>query len=422
MQIYKLSNGVRVASERLPYMKSISVGIWVGAGCFAENEKNNGISHFIEHMLFKGTFKRTAAEIAGSIDALGGVLNAFTAKECTCFYVNILSEHYGIAIDLLCDMLMNSRFDGADIAREAGVVCEEIAMVEDTPDDLANENLAKAYYGEHPLGQTILGSEKNVRSFSADMIKEYMARVYVPENIVVSLSGNYDEKAVLEMLNEKLTVSGTATVAKCPPLKKEKSDIIFIQKDIEQVNLCLGFPGVGQTAENYFAAAMAGNILGGGMSSRLFQRVREKNGMTYAIYSYLAANVNSGMLTVYAGMNQNQAIDVLDLIADEIDLMCRKGITDKEYTEAKEQLKGGFVLGLESASARMNRNGKVLLLNGRVLTQEEVLREISEVSKEEINKTVEQMLDFSRLSAAGVGRCRQDDALYGKISAYKNGR
>lgn len=420
MQVYKLNNGIRVASEKLPYLKSISVGIWVGAGCFAEDEKNNGISHFIEHMLFKGTKKRSAAEIAGCIDALGGVLNAFTAKECTCFYVNILSEHYGVAIDLLCDMLINSRFDKDDIAREAGVVCEEIAMVEDTPDDLANENLARAYYGSHPLGQTILGSAENVRSFSADMIKEYMNRVYVPKNIVVSVAGNYDEKAVIDMLNEKLTVKGFDSVEKCPPLKKEKGDIIFVQKDIEQVNLCLGFPGMGQTAENYFAATMAGNILGGGMSSRLFQRVREKNGMTYAIYSYLAANVNSGMLTVYAGMNQNQAADVLDLISDEIEAMRRSGITDKEYTEAKEQLKGGFVLGLESAGARMNRNGKVLLLNGRVLTQEEVLREISDVSKEEINKTIAGMLDFSRLSAASVGRCSRGDALYKKLTALKN--
>ena len=200
MQVYKLNNGIRVASEKLPYLKSISVGIWVGAGCFAEDEKNNGISHFIEHMLFKGTKKRSAAEIAGCIDALGGVLNAFTAKECTCFYVNILSEHYGVAIDLLCDMLINSRFDKDDIAREAGVVCEEIAMVEDTPDDLANENLARAYYGTHPLGQTILGSAENVRSFSADMIKEYMSSHTKKDFAIITNSNDQLKKELQEKL------------------------------------------------------------------------------------------------------------------------------------------------------------------------------------------------------------------------------
>ena len=341
MEIFTLSNGVRVAMENLPYLRSISVGIWVGAGCFAENEKNNGISHFIEHMLFKGTEKRNAMEIANCIDSLGGQLNAFTAKECTCYYVNILSEHYGMAIDLLCDMILNSRLDEKDIEREKGVVCEEIAMVEDTPDDLAHENLAKAFYGNHTLGKTILGTQETVRNITSSDMRAYMKETYSPENIVVSVAGCFDKNAVINMLEDKLgsKLKGQGKPQEAPILSKPQGDIILVNKDIEQVNLCLALPGVSQTSEDYFAQSMIANIFGGGMSSRLFQRVREQNGMTYAIYAYLSATVNSGMLSIYAGMNPNQAKKVFELIKDEADKLLKDGITKKEFVEAKEQLK-----------------------------------------------------------------------------------
>ena len=413
MKIFTLSNGVRVAMENLPYLRSISVGVWVGAGCYAETEKNNGISHFIEHMLFKGTEKRSAMDIANCIDALGGQLNAFTAKECTCYYVNILSEHYGMAVDLLCDMILNSRLDDEDIKREKGVVCEEISMVEDTPDDLAHEKLAKAYYGNHPLGKTILGTQETVRNITGSDMRAYMKETYGPENIVVSVAGNFDEKAILDMLEEKLSaLNGKGKPEACEPLEKPYGEIICINKDIEQVNLCLALPGVSQTSDDYFAQSMIANIFGGGMSSRLFQRVREQNGMTYAIYSYLASTVNSGMLTIYAGMNPSQAMKVLELIKDEGDKLIKSGITQKEFVEAKEQLKGGFVLGLESAVARMNRNGRVLLLNGKVLTMDEVTGNINKVTLDDINRNIATMFDFGKLSASVVGKVNKNDDFY----------
>lgn len=414
MEIFTLSNGVRVAMENLPYLRSISVGIWVGAGCFAENEKNNGISHFIEHMLFKGTEKRNAMEIANCIDALGGQLNAFTAKECTCYYVNILSEHYGMAIDLLCDMILNSRLDEKDIEREKGVVCEEIAMVEDTPDDLAHENLAKAFYGNHTLGKTILGTQETVKNITSSDMRAYMKETYSPENIVVSVAGCFDKNAVINMLEDKLgsKLKGQGKPQEAPMLSKPQGDIILVNKDIEQVNLCLALPGVSQTSEDYFAQSMIANIFGGGMSSRLFQRVREQNGMTYAIYAYLSATVNSGMLSIYAGMNPNQAKKVFELIKDEADKLLKDGITKKEFVEAKEQLKGSFVLGLESAVARMNRNGRVLLLNGKVLTLDEVIGEINGVTEEDIKKNISAMFDFSQLSASVVGKVQKNDDFY----------
>lgn len=418
MEIFTLSNGVRVAMENLPYLRSISVGIWVGAGCFAEDEKNNGISHFIEHMLFKGTKNRSAMEIANCIDALGGQLNAFTAKECTCYYVNILSEHYGVAVDLLCDMILNSRFDEKDIEKEKGVVCEEISMVEDTPDEVAHENLAKAFYGKHPLGKTILGTQETVQGISNADMHTYMNKTYVPENIVVSVSGCFQKDEILSMLEEKLgkKLKGQGRPQAAPPLVKPEGEIIFINKDIEQVNLCLALPGVSQQSDDYFTQSMIANIFGGGMSSRLFQRVREQNGMTYSIYAYLASTVNSGMLSIYAGMNPAQAPKVLELIRDEADKLIKNGITEKEFVEAKEQLKGGFVLGLESAVARMNRNGKVLLLNGKVLTLDEVIGKINSVTQADIFRNIQTMFDFSKLSASIVGKVQKNDDFYAMLT------
>lgn len=404
MNIYTLSNKLRVVCENQPYYNSISIGVWVKAGCFAENKNTNGISHFIEHMLFKGTFKRSSREIANCIDALGGQLNAFTAKECTCFYVNILKEHYGIAIDLLCDMIASSRIDEKDIKLEQGVVCEEISMVEDTPDDIAHEKLAKAYYGEHPLGQTILGTQETVRSFNRDSILNYMSKTYIPQNIVVSVCGNFDENAVIKMLEEKF--DGFCSDSACPELAQAKTDNekknVVLQKDIEQINLCLGFPAVGQVSKEYFAQTMIANILGGGMSSRLFQRVREQNGMTYAIYAFNSAAVNSGMFSIYAGMNPAQAESVYSLILDEISKI-KQGITDKELFEAKQQLKGGFLLGLESANAKMNRNGKELLLKNKILDVSDVIFNIDNVKKDDIMQAVENIFNLDKMCVSIVG-------------------
>lgn len=421
MKVFTLNNGIRVAMENLPHLRSVSIGFWVGAGCFAENESNSGISHFIEHMLFKGTNKRSSMEIANCIDALGGQLNAFTSKECTCYYVNILNEHYGVAIDLLCDMLLNSKFNEDDIQREKGVVIEEISMVEDTPDELAHESLAKAYYGNHPLGKTILGTKETVSSITSAHMRTYMNETYTPQNIVISVAGSFNEQAILDMLNEKLVpyLKGTNKPQKAPELPTPKGDIIFINKDIEQVNLCLALPGVKQTSDQYFAQSIIGNIFGGGMSSRLFQRVREQNGMTYSIYSYLSTSVNSGMLTIYAGMNPTQANTVFDLIIDEINKLKNNGITEKEFIEGKEQLKGSFVLGLESGQARMHRNGKVLLLNDRVLTVDEVISSINNITMEDIKRNISTMFDLTKISASAVGKVKNQDKLYEAILSLK---
>ena len=239
-------------------------------------------------------------------------------------------------------------------------------------------------------------------------MRAYMGQTYVPRNIVVSVAGSFAEQEILDMLEEKLgrqMAPSTVFPARCGALQQPAGELLVLEKDIEQVNLCLALPGAAQTSDAYFAQNMISNIFGGGMSSRLFQRVREQNGMTYSIYSYLASAVNSGMFTIYAGMNPAQAPQVLDLILDEADKLKREGVTEKELVEAREQLKGSFVLGLESAAARMNRNGKVLLLNGNVLTVDEVIARINAVTKDDIDRNIQTMFDRTRLSAAAVGKC-----------------
>ncbi|MBP5662395.1 MAG: insulinase family protein [Clostridia bacterium] len=420
MEQVLLSNGIRVCLEELPHLRSISLGIWVGAGCFAETEENNGISHFIEHMVFKGTKKRSAREIAGCIDALGGQLNAYTAKECTCFYVNILREHYETAADVLCDLVTSPRFDIEDMEREKGVVLEEIAMVQDAPDEVALDLLAEAYYHGHPLGRTILGPAETVRRLTRADVDAYRARAYTTGNLVVSVAGSFDRKNILSLLEEKLAdMPRGKELDKAPAFFPQKPCVKVIKKEIEQVNLCLAFPGVAQTSDEYYTQTMLANIFGGGMSSRLFQRVREEHGMTYAIYAYLSSAVRSGVFTVYAGMNPNQATEVWRLIGDEADKIARHGVTQQEWKEAREQLKGSFVLGLESASARMTRNGRVTLLNGYTATVDEVLTKIDGVSKEELDACARKTFDRSRMSAAAVGKCEEDGELVKQLCAEK---
>lgn len=413
MQLYHLSNGLQVVAEKIPHFRSFSIGIWIGAGSCAEAPENSGISHFIEHMFFKGTQKRTAKQIAGEIDALGGQLNAFTAKECTCFYINLLDEHYNVAIDLLCDIVQNSRLASEDIEKEKGVVCEEISMVDDTPDELAHEMLAKAYYQEHPLGKPILGTRETVNSFTTEKLRVYMAEYYIPSNMVISVAGNFDEEKVIASLEERIgkLPKTENIIARCNVPQQRKHAVVFATKEIEQVNMCLGFEGAAQVSDELYAQLIFNNFFGGGMSSRLFQRVREQNGLTYSIYSYPSLNTNSGVFTIYAGMSPNQTMKVYELIMDEIGILKEKGVTDQEFRDAKEQLKGSFILGMESASAIMNRNGKAQLLQKEVKTQDEVIDLINKVTIEQVNENIQKVLDTTLMCASLVGKVKAEDPI-----------
>ncbi|MFJ5770022.1 M16 family metallopeptidase [Psychrobacillus sp. NPDC093180] len=375
------NNGLRIVAEQIPHVRSVAVGIWVQAGSRFELPEENGLTHFIEHMLFKGTNKRTAKQIAEEFDRIGGNINAFTSKENTCYYAKVLDHHASHAVEILADMFFNSVFDPIEIEKERQVVLEEINMVEDTPDDIVHEYLWKEMYGDHPLGAPILGTEETLNSFTKEMILSYMEKHYTPENVVISIAGN-----IPEGLTEKIeSLFGQFTYKK----SQDRADFatpvmkpIFTQnsRETEQVHLCLAYPGLGVKADNIYSLVILNNILGGSMSSRLFQEIREDKGLAYSIYSYHSSYEDTGILAIYGGTSSNQLNELQSSINDTIQTIIQNGLTETEISSAKEQLKGNLLLGLESTNARMSRNGKNELLYGKHRSLDEVSETIDEVT------------------------------------------
>jgi predicted Zn-dependent peptidase len=404
---FKLGNGIRVVSERMPHVRSVSLGIWVRAGVRTENSQNNGISHFIEHMLFKGTENRSAAEIAGSIDNIGGQLNAFTAKECTCYYARVLDEHIEIAIDVLSDMFHNPLFAEKDISLEKKVIVEEIAMYEDTPEELAHDILTENVWGGCSIGYPILGTRKSIKRINRDIVLNYYHEKYVPCNTVISVAGNFDEIRLKELLEKYF---GQKPHGRKVVQEQENVDFkpgIYVkEKETEQVHLCIGFEGIKSGDDNIYTLLAINNILGGSMSSRLFQKIREKKGLVYSIYSYPTAYNDAGLITIYAGMNPENFGVVLKLIQDEIRLINKRGITSQELEKSKEQLKGSYVLGLESTGSRMNSIGKSELLLGYVNTPEEIIRKIENISMESVEHNIRRIFNLERKGMSMVGNIK----------------
>ncbi|MGE5612766.1 MAG: M16 family metallopeptidase, partial [Bacillota bacterium] len=350
---FTLGNGIRIVCERIPHVRSVSLGVWVKAGVRCESRQNNGISHFIEHMLFKGTKNRSAAEIAGSIDNIGGQLNAFTGKECTCYHARVLDEHIEIAIDVLSDMLHNSLFAEKDISLEKKVIIEEISMYEDNPEELVHDILTESVWAGCSIGYPILGTRKSIRKINKDKVLNYFHEKYVPCNTVISVAGNFDEIKLKELLEKYFgqKPQGQDTEQE-PDSMPEPEQVDFKpvtsvkEKETEQVHLCIGFEGVKNGDDDIYTLLAINNILGGSMSSRLFQKIREKKGLVYSIYSYPTAYNDAGLFTIYAGMKPENLGIVLKLIQDEIRLLNKRGITSQELEKSKEQLKGSYVLGL----------------------------------------------------------------------------
>ena len=404
-----LTNGVRVVYEKIPYVRSVSVGVWIGAGSRNEDDRNNGISHFIEHMLFKGTEKRTAKEIAESIDNIGGQLNAFTGKECTCYYTKTLDTHIDISLDILSDMLFNSRFSPKDINTERKVILEEIGMYEDSPEELVHDILSEAVWYGNPLGYPILGTEKCLSGIDRETIKEYMGRNYVPSNCVVSVAGNFDESGLMELINKYF--GGWKNVNR-DAKEFEKADFVtnvkIREKETEQVHMCMGFNGIEHGNDELYTLLAINNVFGGGMSSRLFQKIREERGLVYSIYSYPSSYMNAGMFTIYAGMNPEYLIEVVSLVKEEIKLLIGSGIDKEELEKSKEQLKGNYILGLESTSSRMNSIGKSELMLQKIFTPEEILQKIDNISMENLREVMDRVLGNNEFSFSAVGNIKKD--------------
>ncbi|RED66080.1 M16 family metallopeptidase [Cohnella lupini] len=391
MNKYVLKNGLRVMIESIPTCRSVSFGIWVKTGSRYEDLDNNGISHFIEHMLFKGTKRHSAKDIADRFDGIGGNVNAFTSKEYTCYYAKVLDLHLPIAVDILSDMFFESQMADAELAKEKNVILEEISMYEDTPDDTVHDLASRAAYLDHPLAYSILGTAERLNAMGPDHLRQYMSERYRIDDTVISVAGNIGEE-VLELLEQhfgRFDVKGSDKALEAP---KFHSRALFHRKKTEQNHLCLTFPGSSIQAPNLYAMILLNNTIGGGMSSRLFQEIREKRGLAYSVYSYHTSYADSGLFTVYAGTAPKQTKDVYDITMELLNDIASSGLNEAELSRGKEQLKGNLILSLESTSSRMNRLGKNELMLGRHYTLDEMLERIDQVQLSDLNEIMETMM------------------------------
>lgn len=382
---FTCNNGVRIVLENIPHVRSVAIGVWIGTGSRNETKENNGISHFLEHMFFKGTKTRSAREIAESFDSIGGQVNAFTSKEYTCYYAKVLDDHSNYALEVLSDMFFNSTFDEEELKKEKNVVYEEIKMYEDTPDDIVHDLLSRATYKDHSLGYPILGTEETLSTFNGDSLRQYMRETYIPENVVVSVAGNVDESFIKEIEKYFGSFDSTATQQEtvAPSFHSEK---LTRKKDTEQAHLCLGYEGLPVGHNQIYSLIVLNNVLGGSMSSRLFQEVREQRGLAYSVYSYHSSYKDGGMLTVYGGTGSQQLNVLYETIQHTLQTLMDKGITSKELQNSKEQIKGNLMLSLESTNSRMSRNGKNELLLKQHRSLDEILESINEVTEESVNE------------------------------------
>ena len=391
-----LGSGIELIMEKIPYVRSVSVGIWVKAGSVNENEINSGISHFIEHMLFKGTEMRSARDIAGDIDKIGGQINAFTGKESTCYYVKVLDTHVEDGIEILMDMLFNSKFDIDEMEKEKAVIYEEINMYEDSPEDTVHDMLSEVIFDGHPLGKPIIGTYDTINAFTRNNILDYIQENYGINNLVISVSGNFDEEKLIDTLDKNISKYLWENQILIPEIPVYKPGYKMKKKDIEQAHICMGIKGIPLDNEEYYALSILSNIMGGSMSSRLFQRIREEKGLAYSVYSYTTSYVKDGVFAIYAGVNPKQLKEASKLMVEEVNLLREKGVSEEELMTAKEQLKGNYILSLESVSGRMASIGKSQLLLKKVYTPDEVIELINKVSMDDINKVIKRVTDINQ--------------------------
>jgi predicted Zn-dependent peptidase len=400
-----LDNGVRVVTERMPTLKSVTVGVWVNTGSRDEQPSQAGYSHFIEHMLFKGTSSRSSAEISREIDALGGEMNAFTSRETTTYYVKVLDQQVGQALELLSDLFHHSRFAPKEIEKEKQVVLEEIRMVQDDPEDLVQELHMGQVLRRHPLGRSILGRERTISGLRRRDLLDYIETYYDPGQTVISIAGNF-EQAKLDRLVARYFGKGSS--AKAVPANGRRppemyGGVVLKKKRLEQVHLCLGLKGVEAGHQDRYALYALNSILGGSVSSRLFQEVREKRGLVYSIYSFLSGYSDGGMVTIYAATRPKEVDRVVDLVCRQIRQVGVKGIERNELERAKIQMKGSLMLSLESSHSRMSKLAKDELTYGRHASLDDMLANIDRINVEQVAKVARQYFKLDSLAITGLG-------------------
>jgi predicted Zn-dependent peptidase len=399
-----LANGLTVLTERMPAVRSVALGAWIGVGSRDEEAPQAGISHFLEHMLFKGTERRSAEAIAQEIEAVGGRLDAFTSREHTCYYAKVLGGHLPLAVDLLADLLLHPRLDPADLEKERGVILQEIRMVEDTPDDEIHDLFAQAIWGEHPLGRPILGRPQTLEALTREDLRTYLAGHYRPHRTILAAAGDLDHDRLLDLLQTHLggwDGPEAAATAPAPPVARPAT--VTKDRDVSQVHVCLGVEGLSYAHRDRYALNLVNTVLGGGMSSRLFQEVREKRGLVYSIYSYLASYRDAGLVVIYAGCGETALEEVIGCIREECARLATQPLEAAEFQRAKEQLKGNLLLGLESTTSRMTRLAKMEMYFGRTYSLDTIIRGIEEVTPERFQQVAQACFAGERFTLTTIG-------------------
>ena len=402
ISIKKLNCGTTVIMDKTDSVQSAALGIWVRAGACDEWDDVSGVSHFIEHMMFKGTESRTAKQIAEDVDKIGGAFNAFTGKEATCYYIKTLSSNICRGAEILLDMLTKSRFESEEMDRERQVICEEIKMIKDTPDDDVYDTISELVASGNPLGRSILGTPESLAGIDRSKLVDYRDQKYARDSIVVAVAGNFNEEAIEAIFEDRLSSLRAEKVTSEIKLKPYKQSFNVKVRDIEQTHICLAIPGVALDDPRYYTFVLLNSILGGSMSSRLFQNIREQKGLAYAVCSMNLSSSYWGFFSIYAGVSPEKAEEALDAIHYELDALRSGGVTDEELSMAKEQMKSSYIFGRESINSRMFSLGKNKLLLDRVYAEDEVLAGYDKVNKEDILEAAEMIGDYSSYCGATV--------------------
>ncbi len=398
-----LDNGLRLLTETMPHVRSVTIGVWLTRGSRHEPGAHGGIAHFVEHMLFKGTTSRSAEDIAQAIDSIGGQLDAFTAKEYASYYIKVLDEHLPLALEILSDIVRNPAFRGSDIDREKKVILEEIKMVEDTPDDLVHEVFTQSFWQGHPLARPILGTKESIEELTEEALREYFSQAYPADNFIVSAVGNIEHAAVrglVERAFDGVPRSGSPVVDQAPVVVPQA---IIRAKDLEQSHLCLGVSSYPQHHDDRYVSYVLNTLVGGSMSSRLFQNVREKRGLAYAVFSGLAAYRDAGAFTVYAGCATEAVGEVIDLIVEELKTVKRESVPESELRRSKDHLKGSLMLGLENTASRMSHLARQEIYFDRQFGLDETLEGIERVTSEDLTRVARDLFSAGALAATVLG-------------------
>ncbi|MBR2349170.1 MAG: insulinase family protein [Clostridia bacterium] len=418
--IHTFANGLRLALCPMEHTRSVAIGVYVGAGAANESKDINGISHFTEHMLFKGTAKRTAFDIANEMESIGVQINAFTARHMTSYYTISTDEHTEHCMEMLSDIFFNSLLSEEEISRERNVILEEISRDEDDPEDVCNEGLACVFYGDTPMGRPILGSRENVKRFNSQDIRNYMQKYYVPQNTIISMAGSFKVEDAIKLASKYFEHNFKNNKFNHVEDEVQTHSAYFEKvKPTEQANIAFAFPAFSYKSEERDVVSLVSSIFGGGMSSRLFQNVRERRGLAYDVYSIISADKKSGAFTIYVGTNPKTALQATEAIKEEIDKLIKEGITEQEFNKGLQQLKTNLVLGSESSLSLMRANGRNMIMTGEMFSVDAKLKNINAITQEKVNEVVAKIFNYDNVAASYVGP-QPVGNVYGAIKGGNN--